>query len=217
MVIMQSASAVPRREYLQSHNLAKVIFEHRTEESVCIQYHPKGIKGGVMPELDSHFPVEDRDGNVPDGMKERFAPWHACGPVTGWEKRYGEAMKQHSHLHLVAITLQLAPGDDDVEAARTQWEALFGVEKLKIPRRKRESAFINATMAFCEGREGEHGGLREVVIGVEGAEKFQGALKRARDEGLEVEEDRGSSGTFGMLGVRWKIILLDQCMVKSRL
>jgi hypothetical protein len=42
---MQTLSATPRREYLEANNLAKVIFVHELEESVCIQYHPKGIKG----------------------------------------------------------------------------------------------------------------------------------------------------------------------------
>jgi hypothetical protein len=45
MIIMQTLSATPRREYLEANNLAKVIFVHKLEESVCIQYHPKGIKG----------------------------------------------------------------------------------------------------------------------------------------------------------------------------
>ena len=45
MIIMQTLSATPRREYLETNNLAKVIFAHEFEESVCVQYHPKGIKG----------------------------------------------------------------------------------------------------------------------------------------------------------------------------
>ena len=45
MIIMQTLSATPWREYLEANNLAKVIFVHELEESVCIQYHPKGIKG----------------------------------------------------------------------------------------------------------------------------------------------------------------------------
>jgi hypothetical protein len=45
MIIMQTLSATPRRDYLEANNLAKVIFVHELEESVCIQYHPKGIKG----------------------------------------------------------------------------------------------------------------------------------------------------------------------------
>jgi hypothetical protein len=214
MIIMQSASAIARREYLKSHNLAKVIFEHRTEEGVCIQYHPKGIKGGVIPELDSHFSKEG-GGRVSDGMKERFAPWHACGPLSGFEK-YGAAIKRHSQLHLMAVTLRLAPEDTDVEGAVRQWESLFGVGRLE-GEGSREVAFTNAIMEFCEGRDGEKEGLRDVVIGVEGNEKFQGILKRAREEGLEVEEDLGVAGDFQMLGVRWVIILMDEGIVKSRL
>jgi hypothetical protein len=45
MIIMQTEDAIARRNYLQSNKLAKVIFTHEGEESVCIQYHPKGIKG----------------------------------------------------------------------------------------------------------------------------------------------------------------------------
>jgi hypothetical protein len=59
--------------------------------------------------------------------------------------------------------------------------------------------------------------LKDVVIGVEGNEKFQGILKRAREEGLQVEEDLGVAGDFQMLGVRWVIILMDEGMVRSQL
>ena len=46
MIIMQTLNASSRRQYLESNGLAEVIFSHESEESVCIQYHPKGIKGG---------------------------------------------------------------------------------------------------------------------------------------------------------------------------
>lgn len=45
MIIMQTEDAIARRDYLESNKLAKVIFTHQGEDSVCIQYHPKGIKG----------------------------------------------------------------------------------------------------------------------------------------------------------------------------
>lgn len=45
MVIMQTEDAKKRREHIQANDLAKVIFEHEYEDSVCIQYHPKGFKG----------------------------------------------------------------------------------------------------------------------------------------------------------------------------
>ena len=45
MIIMQTEDAKKRREYIEAKKLAKVIFEHEYTDSVCIQYHPKGIKG----------------------------------------------------------------------------------------------------------------------------------------------------------------------------
>ena len=210
MIIMQTSSAIQRREYLQSNNLAKVIFEHKLEDSVCIQYHPKGIKGGVIPELDSHFPRES--GGVPDGMKDRIAPWHACGPSSGFEK-YREVMRKHSHLHLFAASLQLAPGDHDVEGAARQWEGLFGVKRVGTE----EVGFTNARMLFLEGDGGEKEGLKEIVVGVEGEEQLSGILKRAGIEGLQVLEERGRAGTLWMLGVRWRFVLLDEGRIKSQL
>ena len=47
MIIMQTADAIARREYLESNKLATPIFSHEGEDSVCVQYHPKGIKGKV--------------------------------------------------------------------------------------------------------------------------------------------------------------------------
>jgi hypothetical protein len=210
MIIMQTSSAIQRREYLQSNNLTKVIFEHNLEDSVCIQYHPKGIKGGVIPELDSHFPGES--GGVPDGMKERIAPWHACGPSSGFEQ-YREVMRQHCHLHLLAASLQLAPGDHDVEGAARQWEDLFGVKRVG----KGEAGFTNARMLFLAGHDGEKEGLKEIVVGVEGVEQLSGILKRAGIEGLQILEERGRAGTLWMLGVRWRFVLLDEGRIKSQL
>jgi hypothetical protein len=209
MIIMQTSSAIQRREYLQSNNLTKVIFEHKLEDSVCIQYHPKGIKGGVIPELDSHFPRES--GGLPDGMKDRIAPWHACGPSSEFEK-YREVMRQHSHLHLVAASIQLAPGDHDVEGAARQWEYLFGVKRAA----RGEVGFTNARMLFLEGSDGEKEGLKEIVVGVEGEEKLSGLLERAGSEGLQIVEEPGRAGTFAILGVRWRFVLLD-ARIKSQL
>ena len=45
MLIMQTEDAAKRREYIESKQLAKVIWSHETEDSVSVQYHPKGIKG----------------------------------------------------------------------------------------------------------------------------------------------------------------------------
>lgn len=45
MIIMQTEDALTRRSYIESNKLGKAIFTHELEESVCVQYHPKGIKG----------------------------------------------------------------------------------------------------------------------------------------------------------------------------
>jgi hypothetical protein len=45
---MQTLDAPARRKYIESKKLAKVIFSHELEESICIQYHPKGIKGPFL-------------------------------------------------------------------------------------------------------------------------------------------------------------------------
>ena len=45
MIIMQTENAVARRSFIESQKLAKVIHSLEGEDSVCIQYHPKGIKG----------------------------------------------------------------------------------------------------------------------------------------------------------------------------
>ena len=49
MIIMQTLDAAVRRSYLESKGLAKVIFSHEGEDFVCVQYHPKGIKGANPP------------------------------------------------------------------------------------------------------------------------------------------------------------------------
>lgn len=49
MIIMQTEDAKKRREYITANKLASVIFDHEFSDSVCIQYHPKGIKGTFVP------------------------------------------------------------------------------------------------------------------------------------------------------------------------
>jgi hypothetical protein len=48
MIIMQTSDAAERRSYLENQGLAKVIFSHEGDDFVCIQYHPKGIKGAAF-------------------------------------------------------------------------------------------------------------------------------------------------------------------------
>lgn len=45
MVIMQTADAARRRKYIESRNLARVIFGYSHDDVVSAQYHPKGIAG----------------------------------------------------------------------------------------------------------------------------------------------------------------------------
>jgi F420-dependent methylenetetrahydromethanopterin dehydrogenase len=45
MIIMQTEDAKKRREHIEAKGLSRVIFEQSFADSVCIQYHPKGIKG----------------------------------------------------------------------------------------------------------------------------------------------------------------------------
>lgn len=45
MIIMQTEDAKKRREYIEAEGLAKVIFGYEHGDAVCVQYHPKGIKG----------------------------------------------------------------------------------------------------------------------------------------------------------------------------
>jgi hypothetical protein len=48
MIIMQNGDAATRRKYIESRKLAKVIFGYEHDDAVCVQYHPKGIAGGLL-------------------------------------------------------------------------------------------------------------------------------------------------------------------------
>ena len=45
MIIMQTEDAKERRNYIESTGLSKVIWGYEHDDVVCVQYHPKGIKG----------------------------------------------------------------------------------------------------------------------------------------------------------------------------
>ncbi|KAL5318600.1 hypothetical protein ACEPPN_013663 [Leptodophora sp. 'Broadleaf-Isolate-01'] len=205
MIIMQThhPSALTHLERIESHQLAQSIFTHSTPESDMVQYHPKGIPGGVIPELDSHRPHPD----YPDPLGERFSPWHAAGP----EEKYGvyvEGMKRHAHLWLVDVTLRLEAGGGDVEGAARKWEDIFGAGRRKGVG---ELLFTNAKMVFLRGENGAREGLVEVGIAVEGRERRDGIFKRAREEGLRVDGD-----VVEMLGIRWKFMVLDRRVEKKK-
>ncbi|KAF9697988.1 hypothetical protein EKO04_004316 [Ascochyta lentis] len=153
MIIMQTEDAKERRQYIESKDLVKVITNQEHGDTVFVQYHPKGIPGGVMPELDSHAPSTDN----PTPLKSRFSPWHACGP--DYEKYYPR-MKQTAHLSLEGCVLRLQAGDHGHEAAARDWEEVFGVA-----RSRDLLAFTNARMGFIPGRDGHPEGLVSITVG----------------------------------------------------
>lgn len=187
MLIMQTTDASARRSYLESRGLAKVIFSHEEEESVCVQYHPKGIRGGMMPELDSHRSTPSN----PTPVTSQFSPWHACGKDF---ESYEAGMKRQADLQFVSATCRLKEGDNDPVGAARQWEELFGVKRAKEPF---SLAFSNMDVSFVNWQEGEHEGLESITIAVNGAERFDRILHRASKEGL------CGDGWINMLGVKW--------------
>jgi hypothetical protein len=216
MIIMQNEDAKKRREHIEAKGLAKVIFEHTFEDSVCIQYHPKGIKGtfdtyqlqasiankvtgGMMPELDSHVPGPKN----PTPIQSRFSPWHACGTDIA---RCRAGMERTQHLTLEGCVLRLQPGDLGHEAAAREWEEIFGVA-----RSRDLLAFTNARLGFVPGREGQQEGLVSITIGVRGKDEYDAILERARQAGV-----RGNGG-IDICGVKWYLALTANCATKEKL
>ncbi|KAH7397203.1 hypothetical protein BKA66DRAFT_508985 [Pyrenochaeta sp. MPI-SDFR-AT-0127] len=199
MIIMQTEDAKKRREYIEAAGLAKVIFGHEHDDAVCVQYHPKGIKGGMMPELDSHAPGP----NNPTPLKSRFSPWHACGSDY---QAYYPGMKRSEHLTLEGCVLRLQPGDFDHEAGSRQWEELFGVA-----RSRDLLAFTNAKLGFVPGREGQTEGLVSITIGVNSQDKLEAILGRARKAGA------CGNGWLDMCGVKWHLVLTGRGESKGKL
>jgi hypothetical protein len=190
MIVMQTIDALAQRSRIESKRLAKVIYSHELDDSVCIQYHPKGIKGGMMPELDSHHTTPSN----PQPLIDRFSPWHACGPKA-LHPTYSDIMKKHADLHLVGAVLRLAPGDSATEAASRQWEDIFGV-----PRSRDLLAFTNARLGFIRGEAGQPEGLVSITIAIEGRTRFDSILERAREEGL------CGDGWVNMCGIKWYFV-----------
>ncbi|KAH8711901.1 hypothetical protein GQ44DRAFT_776447 [Phaeosphaeriaceae sp. PMI808] len=192
MIIMQTEDATRRRRDIETRGLAKVVFEHVNSDVVCVQYHPKGIKGGMMLELDSHSP----GANNPTPLKSRFSPWHACGPD---HKVYHPRMKRSAHLTLQGCVLRLQPGDNDHEGAARQWEEIFGVA-----RSRDLLAFTNARLGFICGHEGQPEGLTSITVGVNGKDRLDAVTERARAAGVCVD------GRIHMCGVQWNLVLTGQ-------
>ncbi|ORX96645.1 hypothetical protein BCR34DRAFT_628784 [Clohesyomyces aquaticus] len=199
MIIMQTEDAKARREYIEAQGLGRSIWGYEHHDCVCVQYHPKGIKGGMMPELDSHTPSP----NNLTPLKSRFSPWHACGSD---HKVYYPRMKRSKHLSLEGCILRLAPGDVGHEAAARQWEEVFGVA-----RSRDLLAFTNARLGFIPGREGEPEGLVSITVGVNGREKLDAILERARKRGVY------DDGWINMCGVKWHFVLTGHGGTKGKL
>ncbi|KAK5175007.1 uncharacterized protein LTR77_000143 [Saxophila tyrrhenica] len=202
MIIMQNEDAKKRREFIEEKEMAKVIFSHEVkgksgeEEGWCVQYHPKGIRGGVIPELDSHAPTKSN----PEPLRTRFSPWHPCGPDV---ERYTAKMKEYRHLSLIGAVCRLAPGDWGAELASTQWEQTFG-----IPRSRDLCQFTNARVGFVHGEEGELEGMVSVSVGVVGERRRKAIFDRAREMGaLKEERERRY---VDMVGVRWNFSLTGE-------
>lgn len=104
-------------------------------------------------------------------------------------------MKKYGDLHLASALLRLAPGDWDTEGASRQWESVFGVGMSRDL-----VAFTNARMGFVRGQEGQPEGLESITITVNGGDRMDGILQRAREEGV-LQDD----GSLRMLNVKWYI------------
>lgn len=57
MIIMQTLDAGARKEYIQSRNLSRVIFDFIEGDAECVQYHPKGIPG-TLTSQNSKWPSD---------------------------------------------------------------------------------------------------------------------------------------------------------------
>jgi hypothetical protein len=196
MIIMQTEDAKMRRDHIEANSLSKVIWGYEHDDVLCAQYHPNGLQGGVIAELDSHTPTKSN----PTPLKDRFSPWHACGPDYA---KYSEGMKRTSHLTLEGCVLRLAPGNLGHEAAARQWEEVFGVG-----RSRDLLAFTNARLGFIRGQEGKFEGLVSVTVGVNGTKELQGILDRASTAGLCGE------GWINMCGIKWYFVLTGHGQAK---
>ncbi|TAQ90707.1 hypothetical protein B7494_g995 [Chlorociboria aeruginascens] len=190
MIVMQTADAAARKTYIEENGLGKVIYYHEHEDAVCVQYHPKGIHGGIMPELDSHRSTS----NHPDPVSTTYSPWHTCGSDY---PSYSAGMKRNSHLQFVSAVCRISPTVAPTAAAQ-QWSSIFDV-----PSQRNELLYTNMKMSFTAGAEGEAEGLEWITIAVHRKEKFDRILERASEEGL------CGDGWINMLGVKWYFVLVE--------
>lgn len=200
MLIMQTTDAGASKQHIESHNLAKVIWTHDTATSTAVQYHPKNIPGGVIPELDSQAPTPA----FPNPLATKFSPWHACGPD---EQAYLACMRKYGHLSLLGAVCRIKPSDAGSELAATQWQDTFGVGRVRDL-----LGFTNARVGFVRGEEGKAEGILSVTVGVHGQRRKDGILARAREKGCV-----GEDGAVEMVGVRWNFSLTGDDEFASRL
>jgi hypothetical protein len=228
MIIMQTLNANERRQEIESGRRLppptrgdpkpkpqKVIFEHPFEfqyplprwtgygvkdTGFCVQYHPRGIKGGMMPELDSHTAVTAN----PDPVGERFGPWHALGEdYVTMEK----GMKKSGHLWMVGVELRLAEGDTETGSAVQQWSDLFAVSKAQGG-----LGFTNCKMSFLPGKKGKSEGLESITLALEGKEVLDGITRRAKEAGVWHNE-----GYFDLCGIKWYVVEKDRDQRKAKI
>jgi hypothetical protein len=187
MVIMQTEDAAERKNYILQNKLAKVITDAQHDDGTIVQYHPKGIKGGVIPELDSH-----QSSDVwPNPVITEFSPWIPLGPKAR-TSLYLACMRQSNYIRLIGVILRLQSSDTDTEGAAKQWEETFGVN-----RRNDLLCFTNARLGFVAGAKGEREGIHSITLAVHGKERLERMLWAANEEGL------CGDGWVNMLGVRW--------------
>jgi len=190
MVIMQTEDAALRRDYILKNKLASVITDSRSSVHQLVQYHPKGVKGGVMPELDSHSATEA----YPNPVTAEFSPWLALGPPER-APLYLAAMRHCSYLRLIGVVLRLEPNDTDTLAAAKQWEETFGVK-----RRGELLCFTNSRMGFVAGAKEKAPGIHSITVAVEGKERMDRMLWAAQEEGL------CGDGWIDMIGIKWYFV-----------
>jgi hypothetical protein len=190
MIIMQTEDAALRRDYILKNKLGRTITDSRSETYQLVQYHPKGIKGGVMPELDSYDPTVA----FPNPVVTEFSPWLALGPRER-APLYLAAMRHSSHLRLVGVVLRLDQDDADTLGAAKQWEETFGVV-----RRGELLCYTNSRIGFVAGIKGMSEGIHSITLAVEGKERMDRMLWAAKEEGL------CGDGWVDIVGVRWYFI-----------
>ena len=195
MIIMQTVDAALRRDHILKNRLCRVITNVDNKDSTMVQYHPKGIKGGVMPELDSHKPTA----KWPAPLFPEVSPWGALGPMSRSEL-YMAMMRDAAWLRLVGVILRLEDGDGDTVGAARQWQETFGCS-----RKEDMICYINARMGFLAGQKGQSEGIHSITLAVEGKQRLERIMWAAESEGV-FRQGRPKEWYAEMLGIKWYFI-----------